>query len=335
MKQLFKPLLCSIILSTFIVFGCKNVEDKSEDKDQMVQAEEQTQAPFFKLSLAQWSIHNEIRENGMDPYEFAAYAKDLGFEGVEYVTQLYEEFYENDKPKEGSRDEIFQNWINKVNEVTQKSGINNVLIMVDDEGDLADPDDEKRTQAVENHKKWVDAAAAIGCHAIRVNTFGTNDPEEWKVTVADGLKRLSEYAATKNISVLVENHGWMSSNPPLVMEVLDGLDMDNCGTLPDFGNWCIKRYKGERWSECEEEYPDRYDGIERMMPRAQAVSAKANEFDENGNETNTDYYKMLQIVKDAGYTGYIGVEYEGDKLSESDGIKATKELLLNVAMKLN
>ena len=230
-------------------------------KEKEETAQVQKKEPFFKLSLAQWSIHNSVREDGMDPYSFAQYSKELGFDGVEYVTQLYDEFYEDGKPVPGSRDEIFANWINKVNEVTEKTGITNVLIMVDDEGDLADPDDQKRTQAVENHKKWVDAAAAIGAHSIRVNTFGTNDPEVWKVTVADGLGRLSEYAATKNINVLVENHGWLSSNPPLVMEVLDGMDLENCGTLPDFGNWCMKRPEDSRWDGCAEEYPDRYDGV--------------------------------------------------------------------------
>ena len=207
--------------------------------------------------------------------------------------------------------------------------------MVDGEGDLADPDESKRNAAVDNHKKWVDAAAELGCHSIRVNTFGTNDPAEWKVTVADGLKKLSAYAASKNINVLVENHGWLSSDAPLVMEVINELALPNCGTLPDFGNWCVKRKDGAQWGECEEEYPDKYDGIERLMPAAKAVSAKSYDFDEAGNETKIDYVKMLQIVKDAGYTGYIGVEYEGSNLSEKDGIAATRDLLIAAAKKVN
>ena len=207
--------------------------------------------------------------------------------------------------------------------------------MVDGEGDLADPDAAKRTTAVENHKKWVDAAVILGGHAIRVNTFGTNDPEIWIGTVQDGLKKLSEYAATKNINVLVENHGWLSSNAPLVMQAINGVNMPNCGTLPDFGNWCVKRANGERWGTCLEEYPDYYEGIRLMMPAAKAVSAKAYDFAADGSQPKIDYMKMLQIVKDAGYDGYIGIEYEGSNLSEKDGIIATRNLLLKADAQTN
>lgn len=286
--------------------------------------------PFFKLSLAQWSINKDIREGRIDPFDFADKAKAWGFDGIEYVSQLYSKELE----KYASIDEGMANLVKKLKDASNKAGIKNLVIMVDGEGDLADPDEKARIQAVDNHKKWVDAAAAIGCHSIRVNTFGTNDREEWKVTVSDGLKRLSEYAATKNINVLVENHGWLSSDPELVMEVINALDMDNCGTLPDFGNWCIKRKEGEKWGECLETYPDKYKGIELMMPAAKAVSAKSYKFDKDGNETTIDYYKMIQIVKDSGYDGYIGVEYEGDS-PEEEGIKATRDLLLKAAAKTN
>ena len=207
--------------------------------------------------------------------------------------------------------------------------------MVDDEGDLADPDENMRNQAVENHKRWVDAASKLGCQSIRVNTFGTNDPQIWKTTVVDGLRKLSEYAATKNINVLCDNHGWLSSNPVELMAAIKAVNMENCGTLPDFGNWCVRRIDtNENWGDCAEVYPDKYEGTKMMMPAAMAVSAKSYDFDEAGNETTIDYLKMLQIVKDAGYTGFVGVEYEGDELNESKGIKATKDLLLSVATKL-
>jgi sugar phosphate isomerase/epimerase len=207
--------------------------------------------------------------------------------------------------------------------------------MVDDEGDLADPDENKRNQAVENHKKWVDAASKLGCHSIRVNTFGTNDPQIWKSTVVDGLRKLSEYAATKSINILCENHGWLSSNPVELMKAINEVNMENCGTLPDFGNWCVRRADtNEKWGDCAEVYPDKYEGTKMMMPSAMAVSAKSYNFDKDGNETTIDFLKMMQIVKDAGYTGFVGVEYEGDELNESKGIKATKDLLLSVATKL-
>jgi sugar phosphate isomerase/epimerase len=205
----------------------------------------------------------------------------------------------------------------------------NVLIMVDNEGDLADPNEAVRDAAVENHKKWIDAAAKLGAHSIRVNTFGTNDPKIWKTAVVDGLKKLATYAATKNINVLCENHGWLSSDAEKLMQAITTVNMANCGTLPDFGNWCTKRKDATaKWGECEEVYPDKYKGTALMMAAAKAVSAKSYDFDENGNETTIDYTKMLQIVKDAGYTGFVGVEYEGSRLDETAGIKATKELLL-------
>ena len=188
---------------------------------------------------------------------------------------------------------------------------------------------------MENHKRWVDAASKLGCHSIRVNTFGTNDPEIWKTTVVDGLRKLSEYAATKNINVLCENHGWLSSNPVELMAAIKAVNMENCGTLPDFGNWCVRRKEvNKKWGDCAEVYPDKYEGTKMMMSAAMAVSAKSYDFDEAGNETTIDYVKMLQIVKDAKYTGFIGVEYEGERLNERDGIKATRDLLLKSASNL-
>ena len=283
-------------------------------------------APFFKLSLAQWSLHRYVETDKKSPFHFASQAKEMGFEGVEYVSQLYIQ----EISKLG-----FDTVIDSLKIISEKAAIQNILIMVDDEGDLADPDENKRNQAVENHKKWVDAAAKLGCHSIRVNTFGTNDPEIWKTTVVDGLKKLSEYAATKNINILCENHGWLSSNPVALMSAIEDVNMKNCGTLPDFGNWCVKRTDiNEKWGDCAEVYPDKYQGTKMMMPAAMAVSAKSYNFDENGNETTIDFVKMLQIVKDAGYTGFVGVEYEGDVLDEKAGIEATKALLLLASTKL-
>ena len=158
-----------------------------------------------------------------------------------------------------------------------------------------------------------------------------NDPEIWKTTVVDGLKKLSTYAATKNINVLCENHGWLSSDAEKLMAAIKEVNMENCGTLPDFGNWCVKRKEGAKWGDCEEVYPDKYKGIQLMMPAAKAVSAKSYDFDEAGNETTIDFVKMMQIVKDAGYTGFVGVEYEGHRLDDAAGIKATRDLLLKAA----
>ena len=106
---------------------------------------------------------------------------------------------------------------------------------------------------------------------------------------------------------------------------MKAVNKSNVGTLPDFGNFCIKREEGN-WRNCVDAY-DRYQGTTELMPFAKGVSAKSHDFDEQGNETETDYTKMLQIVKAAGFSGYIGIEYEGEKLSEDEGIRKTKALL--------
>ncbi len=306
----------ALIIAVSLAYSCKK-----EAKKTLVNTVEK-EIPFFKLSLAQWSLHRAFNDEGVDAFKFAEMSKEMGFEGLEYVNHLYAKQIE----KLG-----FDVVIDSLNTLSKKYGMQNVLIMIDGEGDLADPSEEVRNTAVENHKKWIDAAAKLGCHSIRVNTFGTNDAEIWKTAVVDGLKKLSSYAATKNINVLCENHGWLSSDVDKLMVAINEVNMPNCGTLPDFGNWCVKRKDGAKWGECIEEYPDKYKGIELMMPAAKAVSAKAYDFDKNGNETTLDFPRILKIVKEAGYTGFVGVEYEGDRLSEKEGIIAIKDLLLKSA----
>jgi len=320
-RQKISRSITVLAIGLLMVFtSCK--KDQKTDTQIEVVENEVNEAPFFKLSLAQWSLHKYVLEQKGDPFQFAAMAKDMGFEGLEYVSGLYTKEIEALG---------FDKTIDSLKTMSELSGLQNVLIMIDGQGDLADPDEKARNKAVANHKRWVDAAQKLGCHSIRVNTCGTNDPEIWKVTVVDGLKKLSEYAATKNINVLCENHGWLSSDVPKLMEAIRTVNMPNCGTLPDFGNWCVKRKEGSQWGECLEEYPDKYEGIKMMLTAAKAVSAKSYDFDEQGNETTLDYPRIIQLVKDSGYTNYIGVEYEGERLSEKEGILATKNLLLKSA----
>lgn len=321
-KFIIKATKVSLLLFLLSFLACGNVKKK----EKLTEIDITQSEPFFKLSLAQWSFNKHIRSGEMSPFDFAKKASELGFEGIEYVSQLYT----NEIEKLG-----FEVVIDSLKNESEKHGIKNVLIMVDGEGDLASLDESERNESVEKHKKWVDAAKTLGCHAIRVNLFGTNDAKIWIETAVDGLTRLSDYAATKNINVLVENHGWLSSDVPVLMKVINAVGKSNCGTLPDFGNWCIKRPEGVRWGECLEEYPDKYEGVQLMMTAAKAVSAKSYDFDTNGNETTIDYVKMLQIVKDAGYKGFIGVEYEGSRLSEEEGVITTKKLLLVASKKLN
>lgn len=285
--------------------------------------------PFFKLSLAQWSLHRAIQKNKLNPYDFAQKAKALGFEGIEYVNQLYP-----DVMKAKKKSQALKYFIAQSNEQAAINDVQNVLIMIDGEGDLAVKNKKERKQAISNHKVWIETAAAMNCQSIRINLFGVNDPEEWKNYAAESMNKLGEFAQRHAISVLVENHGYLSSNAALVMEMLALVNQSNCGTLPDFGNFCLERSGGKRWeAKCIREY-DRYKGVEELMPKAFAVSAKSHDFDALGNEIHTDYLRMLQLVKDARYTGFIGVEYEGTKLSEVDGITATKKLLLEKAKQL-
>lgn len=315
-----------------IISSCKNTSKETtitetQEEEETIQEPPKEPEPIFELSLAQWSLHKEIQSGKLDPMDFAKKAKELGFTGIEYVSQLYTHLYKDAGDPEKELHEI----LNALKNKSDQYNVQNLLIMVDGEGDLAVLGEKERNQTVENHKKWVDAAQFLGCHSIRVNLFGTNDPEKWVEVATDGLKKLSEYAATKGINVIVENHGYLSSDASLLVKVMQNVNMKNCGTLPDFGNFCLEREGGARWgAKCIKEYP-KYKGIEEMMPFAKGVSAKSYDFDADGNETTIDFKKMIDIIKTAGYQGYIGVEYEGERLSEIDGIIATRDLLIKLS----
>jgi sugar phosphate isomerase/epimerase len=287
---------------------------------------ETTNNLFFKLSLAQWSLNGSITSGKFNPYNFARKAKELGFSGLEYVNGLY-----SDVINSRNKYQAIKRFIKKSNDEAKRNNIENLLIMIDGEGDLATSNVRKRNDAVENHKKWIDAASQMGCHSVRVNLYGEDKMEKWMEYSYNSLRKLAEFSRDYNINVIVENHGSLSSNAKLLMRVISDVNVENCGTLPDFGNFCIERLDGDLYdSECIKEY-DRYKGVKEMMPKAFAVSAKSNLFNKNGEEVNIDYLRMLRIVKNSGYNGYIGVEYEGHDLSvsEVDGILATKNLLIN------
>ena len=266
-------------------------------------------APAFSISLAQWSLHKALFSKKMDNLDFARASKrQFGIEAVEYVNQFF-------KDKAGDA-----KYIAEMKKRAAGEGVKSLLIMIDGEGRLGDPNAAKRTQAIKNHHKWVAAAKSLGCFAIRVNAGSAGSYAEQQKLAADGLSRLTEFAATHNISVIVENHGGLSSNGKWLASVIKSVDHPHCGTLPDFGNFNLgggKQY-------------DRYQGVRELMPFAKAVSAKSHDFDAQGNETRTDYFKMMKIVLDAGYHGYVGVEYEGRKLDEAQGILATRKLLERV-----
>lgn len=270
--------------------------------------------PWFEISLAQWSLNKSFfGKPGFtkrDPLDFAKIAKtEFNISAIEYVNQFY---------KGKGEDQAF---LADLKKRADDHGVRSVLIMCDGEGNLGDSDAAKRKTAVENHYKWVNAAKFLGCHSIRVNAAsdGKLSAEEQMKLAADGLSKLTEYGAKNDINVIVENHGGLSSDGSWLAGVMKLVNNPRCGTLPDFGNFHINR--------AEKKEYDKYKGVEELMPFAKGVSAKSYDFNEAGDETKIDYARMLKIVKDAGYKGYIGIEYEGGRLSEADGINATKKLL--------
>jgi len=319
--NLYSPLLaiCLLFFSTTGFVSCKN-ETKKEGE---------TQKLFFDLSLAQWSLNRSFREGGISPYEFAKLANEMGFTGLEYVSQLYKDVYESE-----DKAAALAAFVEKNNTLAAQYKMKNVLIMIDGEGDLSSSDEEERTTAEENHKQWIDTAHQMGCSAIRVNLHGEKDEALWIENSIKSLNTLASYAEPLGVNVIVENHGGKSSNAGLLMKVINQVSYSNCGTLPDFGNFCLSENWGSlKDNKCDNPY-DPYLGVSEMLPKAFGMSAKSFEFDAEGEETILDYHKLLSIIKEGGYTGFIGVEFEGDGLSEKEGIMATKRLLEKAAAKL-
>ena len=252
----------------------------------------------------------------IDALDFAKVSReefDIG--AIEYVNQFF---------KTKAKDEAY---LADLKKRAADHGVESLLIMVDGEGQLGHADSAERAKTVANHHKWVDAAKYLDCHSIRVNagTTGSGSFEEKQKLAADGLRQLSEYGAQQGLNVIVENHGGLSSDGSWLAGVMKLVNLENCGTLPDFGNFNVgggKMY-------------DRYKGVRELMPYAKAVSAKSHEFDEKGNEVKTDYLRMMKIVLDHGYNGYVGVEYEGSKVDAYQGIKLTKALLERVRDQLS
>ena len=264
----------------------------------------------YQISLAEWSFHQALFADEMTNLDFPKVTRELGIDGVEYVNQFFK-----DKAKD-------EKYLGELKKIAKNEGVTNVLIMCDGEGMVGHPEKAERVKTVENHKKWIDAAAFLGCHSIRVNAGSRGTFEEQQKLAADGLRMLCEYGDTKKINVIVENHGGLSSNGEWLSGVMKMVDHKRVGTLPDFGNFMINRDTGEEY--------DRYKGVELLMPYAKGVSAKTNVFNAAGDEANMDYYRLMKIVDDAGYKGFVGIEFEGTELSEREGVIATKALLEKV-----
>ena len=334
MKTKYSIFLIKSVLLIFVMVFVVSCKPSTGDTSDVSSEVEQT--PDFQISLAQWSLHksffgdalnkgweffrtalaeypDSLLQGELDPADFPSIAAEYGINAIKLVNTFYY----------GKVDD--QTYWNTFKENCEKAGVTVKLIMCDALGDLGNADADARQQAVENHYKWVDIAKFLGAHSIRVNAAGEGTAEEVAVHAVDGLKKLGEYGASQGINIIVENHGGYSSDGSWLAGVMESVNMENVGTLPDFGNFCIERTP----DGCANEY-DRYKGMAELMPYAKGVSAKSNVFDENGNEVNSDFLRIMKIVKDSGFRGYVGIEYEGSELSEDEGIKATKALLEKV-----
>ncbi len=284
-------------------------------------AADDKKSQLFKISLAQWSHNRAFFGRGgvekKDPLKFAEIsAKEYGIHAVEYVNQFY---------AAKKKDEAY---LKDLKKVADDQGVVSVLIMCDGEGNLGDPDEKKRDTAVSNHLRWLEWAKFLGCHSIRVNAASDwkKGFDETQKLAADGLRKLSEEGDKHGVNVIVENHGGLSSHGGWLAGVMKKVDHKRCGTLPDFGNFNVGKIDGV--DGLKDGWYDRYKGTDELMPFAKGVSAKSHDFDEKGNETKTDYRKMMDIVlKKHKYSGFVGIEYEGGKIGEAEGIKATKKLL--------
>ncbi|MDI1310941.1 sugar phosphate isomerase/epimerase family protein [Prosthecobacter sp.] len=279
----------------------------------------------FKISLAEWSLNKGIfGKGGAERHEhldFCKIARSLDIGGVEYVNQMF-----FDKATDAA-------YLGEMKKRQEGEGVEGLLIMCDREGNLGDPDEAKRAKTVENHLKWLDAAKTLGCHSIRVNAASDHklSPEEQMKLAADGLHRLCVEGDKRGLFVVVENHGGLSSNGLWLTGVMKAADHARVGILPDFGNFYTDRIKGELYNP--------YKGLREFMPWVKkGMSAKAYDWDtgagkfytedrREGREITLDFERLINIVVKAGYNGYIGIEYEGDKHTEIEGIKRTKQAL--------
>lgn len=179
-------------------------------------------------------------------------------------------------------------------------GVAFVLIMVDGEGDMIAVDRKQRMQAAVAHRKWVDIAHYLGCHAIRCNLGGAFRNNEWKSDgdlvnrAAESFGNLLEYARGADLNVVIENHGGASSDPEILPRVMKAVNSPHFGTLPDFGN--------------VNPGGDPVQLLRSVLPWAKGISVKASWLPDGTHTQAWDLEKMIGICRDAGYHGFWGIE---------------------------
>jgi len=305
----YSLLLFFVILGSIFLMSCKTDKNKQSKESSPIEKHD------YKYSLGQWSFHKELFDGKMNTFDFIKTSKELGFDGVDFVNQFFIDKATNN------------DFLDSLKTALKDQDLEAAMIMIDLEGDIGNPDNKERLIAVENHKQWIDAAQYLGCKVIRVNAFGNGTANEVLEACILSISSLAEYAKTKEVLILVENHGGHSSDANWVVALMERLKGKNVALLPDFDNWCIEREGGKRWgAPCINEY-DRYKGMKQLLPFAKSLSIKSFGFDENGNEIKTDYKKMFQLVDEAGYKDYLGIEFEGDGIPPREGIKKTLSLV--------
>ena len=298
-------------LSSLALSSCSDL--LSESVAMQFKGEIPTEGLPFNISLAQWSLHKSFWAGKLDNLDFAQYTKEtFNIDAVEYVNQFF-----SDKATDRA-------YLSQMNQRADDNGVKNQLIMIDAEGNLASLDEKSRLKAVDNHYKWIDAAKFLNCHTIRVNAAGKGDRTAVANAAVDSLGRLSEYGEKEEINVVVENHGGYSSDAAWLAGVMKQVNNPYCGTLPDFGNFTMNLFPYQKY--------DPLKGLRELMPFAKGVSAKVHDFNSNGNAKSIPFTEMVKIVNEFQFQGHVGIEYEGYKLSEEAGIKATKELLIKSAV---
>jgi len=255
----------------------------------------------FQVGIQEYTFHRWIGRK-LDHLDYPALCKEkLGITHIEYWNRPFGGKHTDKK------------YVGELVKRTTGEGMKNVLILVDAKNQLDDANKDQRDKAVDEHKGWIDCAAQLGCDAVRVNCRSGGNPEANLKNAGDGVGRLCDYAKDTKVKVVIEPHGGHSQNPDWLLKAMKALDRTNAGILPDFNNF--GRY-------------DRYDAVTKTLPFAPAVCAKALKFDDKGNETRTDYFRMLKIVYDSDFSGVITIEFEGGGIDPIEGSLMTKKLIL-------
>ena len=256
----------------------------------------------FPIGIQEYTFNRILRSGKLKHLDYPAMVKkELGIEHVEYWSRPFEGKHTDKK------------FVGELNSRTKGEGISNVLILVDEKHELDHEKKSERDKSVDLHKGWIDCAAQLGCDAIRVNCRMGGDPKDNLNRAVDGVGRLCEYAKDTSVKVVIEPHGRNSQNPDWLLAVMKELNHPHAGILPDFNNFGSY---------------DRYSAVEKTLPFAPAVCAKALKFDDEGNETHTDYFKMLKIVYESTFSGVISIEFEGHGVDPIVGSRMTQDLIL-------